>query len=281
MYGFGIIERTLSQLGNVTDKTGRHWQYFSRSDHHSKTGCWAILFDLLRTSSVLRDHVAQGLVGFGINHRMTDFRQDKSKDLDLVLCRPLGGASASTMTFAQLARKYNIALTPEELEILHGLPAVRRVPVGSVLVALEAKATMTAHVRALPRLYDELNSSHSIVHGHDQTSIAAGLAMVNIATRFISPDLNKVRAQPLVYSDHRQPQDAESVIATIERLRRRANTGEEGFDALAIVVVDCANDGTAASVLRDLPAPAPGSNFHYDSLIHRVCHIYHSRFPQA
>jgi uncharacterized RmlC-like cupin family protein len=37
--------------------------------------------------------------------------------------------------------------------------------VGAVLIALEAKACMTAHVKALPRLYDELNSSHQCVHG--------------------------------------------------------------------------------------------------------------------
>ena len=58
-------------------------------------------------------------------------------------------------------------------------------------MALEAKACMTAHQRALPRLYDELNSSHLTVHGATDQAIAAGFAMVNIAGQYLSPDLNK------------------------------------------------------------------------------------------
>ena len=50
--------------------------------------------------------------------------------------------------------------------MLDGLPDMPVAsPVGAVLVALEAKACMTAHVKSLPRLYDELNSSHLCVHG--------------------------------------------------------------------------------------------------------------------
>jgi len=56
---------------------------------------------------------------------------------------------------------------------------------------MEAKACMTAHQRALPRLYDELNSSHLTVHGAADHAIAAGFVMVNAATKFLSTDLNK------------------------------------------------------------------------------------------
>jgi hypothetical protein len=62
---------------------------------------------------------------------------------------------------------------------------------------------MTAHQRALPRLYDELNSSHTTVHGASDHAIAAGFAMINIAPRYLSPDLNKKnRASNPVWSVH-------------------------------------------------------------------------------
>ena len=74
-------------------------------------------------------------------------------------------------------------------QYLVGVFCVRGGPVGSVLLALEAKACMTAHIKALPRLYDELNSSQLTVHGAADQAIAAGLAIVNIATAFAKVNL--------------------------------------------------------------------------------------------
>ena len=162
MDGPQIIARTLSQMGNVTDRRGNQWQYFSRSDHHSKTACWAFLFDLLEHCRLLSEHAAQGLIGFGINHQMRDFKLNNKKDLDLVVCRPRHGADprAKNRTFAMLADEYNISLTVQQRQRLSNLPSLAQVPVGNVLIALEAKAAMTSHVKACPRLFDELNSSH-------------------------------------------------------------------------------------------------------------------------
>jgi hypothetical protein len=90
-----------------------------------------------------------------------------------------------------MVEQYEIDLEPAERTELEALPVLRRAPVGSVLTALEAKACMTAHQRALPRLYDELNSSHLTVHGATDHAIAAGFAMVNLASRYLSPDRNR------------------------------------------------------------------------------------------
>ena len=84
MYGPDILVRTLSQTSRA-DRYGNAWQYHSRSDHHSKVACWAILFDLLVKCPLLRRHVDDGLVGFGINHEMRDFVHDRKKNLDVVL----------------------------------------------------------------------------------------------------------------------------------------------------------------------------------------------------
>jgi len=279
MYGPKILVRTLSKVTRK-DKHGVGWQYHSRSDHHSKVACWGIVFDMLRTNPLLRRHVENGTVHFGINHEMRDFVHDRKKNLDLVLCTPSNiGNAKSNLTLESMVTDYGIDLSPEEQSELGRLPVLRRMPVGSVLMALEAKACMTAHQRALPRLYDELNSSHLTVHGATDQAIAAGFAMVNIAERYLSPDLNKGnRASNPVWSTHDQPRAAKLVVDRIRQLPRRSRAGTTGYDALAIVVIDCANDGSDVRLITTPPAPPPGDIFHYESMIHRLGYDYSTRF---
>ena len=82
MFGPEILVRTLSKATRL-DQFGNRWQYHPPSDHHSKVACWGIVFDLLRGSPLLKQHVARGLVHFGINHEMRDFVHDRKKNLDL------------------------------------------------------------------------------------------------------------------------------------------------------------------------------------------------------
>jgi hypothetical protein len=93
------------------------------------------------------------------------------------------------------------------------------------------------------------------VHGSSDIAIAAGFVMVNLATQFISNYLNK-----------HDP--------------RRSRTGEEGFDALAITVVECVNDGSPVKLVSHPPAPQPGDTFHYEQMVRRVAQLYESRFPR-
>ncbi|WP_374659915.1 hypothetical protein [Phenylobacterium sp.] len=279
MHGPEILVRTLSRLSR-TDKFGNAWQYHSRSDHHSKVACWGIVFDLLRTCPLLRRHVAAGAVGFGINHEMRDFVHDRQKDLDLVLCTPGSGRPAGkSATLADLVQTYGIDLTPSEAAELAALPTLDRAPVGSVLMALEAKACMTAHQRALPRFYDELNSSHLTVHGASDQAIAAGFAMINMSETYLSPDLNKKnRAGDPEWSRHTQPKDAQIAVDKVRQLPKRSKTGDTGYDALAIVVVDFVNDGRPVELVTRPPAPQPGDIYNYGSMIDRLGHIYSTRF---
>lgn len=279
MYGPRILARTLS-LHTREDRYGNRWQYHSRSDHHSKVACWGIVFDLLVNSPLLQRHVSEGRVFFGINHEMRDFVHDRKKNLDLVLCTLSGGTNEpDSVSLELMAGQYGIVLTEEEQGKLATLPVLRRAAVGSVLMALEAKACMTAHQRALPRLYDELNSSHLTVHGSSDQAIAAGFAMVNMAEKYLSPDLNKKnRVTDPEWSTHKQPRDATLAVDKIRQLPKRAKTGDTGYDALAIVVIDCQNDGSAVSLVENAPAPKPGEIYHYDSMIDRLAHIYATRF---
>ena len=138
---------------------------------------------------------------------------------------------------------------------------------------------MTAHQRALPRLYDELNSSHLTVHGSSDQAIAAGFAMVNIADRYLSPDLNKKnRSLEPVWSFHNQPRDATLTVEKIHQSPKRAKPGDVGYDAFAIVVVNCINDGSPVELVTTPPAPKPGEIYFYASMIDRLAHTYATRF---
>lgn len=278
--GADILARTIS-VPNVVDQHGNAWNYHSRSDHHSKVACWGIVFDLLRHSRLLRDHVAKGVVGFGINVEIKDFQHGRSKDLDLVICQPASGTAKSKWTLLNLVEHWNIALTKLEQAELEQLPLLSEARVGNVLVALEAKACMTAHQKALPRLYDELNSSHLTVHGAYDLAVAAGFVMVNIAETFLSPDRNKKhRESDPEWSSHVQPKSVDIAIAKVKQLPRRSQTGIAGYDALSIVVVECINDGSRVRLHSKPPAPQPNDDFHYAAMIDRLSHIYSTRFAQ-
>jgi hypothetical protein len=229
---------------------------------------------------LLRRHVESGVVAFGINHEMRDFVHNRKKNLDLVLCTPAGDfTTRKPRDLNALVTEYTIALSEEARLGLDAVPVLRRAPVGSVLLALEAKACMTAHQRALPRLYDELNSSHATVHAASGHAIAAGFAMVNLAADYLSPDLNKAsRALAPEWSHHRQPRDAELAIAKLRQLPRRTRVDDDGYDALAIAVVRARNDGSPVELVETPPAPAAGDIDHYAAMIERVANLYATRF---
>ena len=87
MQGPQIVAQTLSRPGKP-DTYGNTWQYHSRSDRHSKVACWAVMFEALQHSALLRRHVEAGKVVFGVNQQMRDYRTNRTKNLDLVIATP-------------------------------------------------------------------------------------------------------------------------------------------------------------------------------------------------
>src|SRR5438105_603747 len=69
MNGPEILARSLSRPW-IVDRAGGRWQYHSRSDRHAKIAYWCILFDLFRTSALLRDRAAAG--DLAVAFRQTD-----------------------------------------------------------------------------------------------------------------------------------------------------------------------------------------------------------------
>lgn len=255
------------------------WQYHSRSDLHSKVACWGVLFDMLRASALLQKHAKAEKVIFGVNFEMRDYATARKKNLDLVVARGSAAASSRTKTLADLADQWSIELTSHQRAELDGLPEITEGDVtgSAVLVALEAKAAMTAHSKARPRLYDELNSSHLTVHGASAQALAVGLVMVNAATTFVSPELQALPRRDEI-SVHNQPTDANTVIAKIKEIPRRTSPTAVGFDGLGIIVVRAANDGSPVVLVAGPPAPTPGDIFYYDDMLSRVANEYDTRF---
>ena len=277
MFGEPILTRSIGSA-RIPDKHGNVWQYHSRSDRHSKVACWAILFDLLQTCSLLREQVAAGKVAFGINHELRDFKQDRKKNLDLVLCASHGEVPAAK-TFADYAEDWQVMLEPAEAALLASLPILRVAPVSNVLVALEAKACMTEHSKALPRLHDELASSHQTIHGDTSGAIAAGFVMINCAEVFTSPDRNRkrVRGGKFEKNPHKQPAVAEKTLAMVMKIPRRSDEKETGFDAVGVSMVRCANDGSPVVIDTVANAGLPDI-VRYASFVRRISHLYSTKF---
>lgn len=269
---------------NITIPTPRGskrtaWQYHSRSDRHSKVACWGVMVDLLATSAMLRDHARAGKVVFGVNHEMRDFKQNRSKNLDLVIARPAGDqAQSQGQTLMELADSWSLYVSPGDRDLIQQLPIIREGTVGPVLVALEAKAAMTEHSKARPRLFDELNSSHLTVHGASSRALAVGLVIVNASTTFISPGRNPDPSVAANITKHKQPKAVVDVIDKVKELPRRTQPDQAGFDALSIIVVTCANDGSVVTVETAPPAPQPGDIFEYQQSIARLASEYDTTF---
>jgi hypothetical protein len=232
----------------------------------------------MQRCELLREHVCNEHVVLGVNHTLRDFQTQRKKDLDLVVAQPASASPGDrSRTFAEMAGDLGVVLTPAQESTLSRLPRAREGPVGSVLLALEAKACMTAHVRALPRLHDELDSSHQTVHGNSERALAVGFVMVNAGATFTSPDMNKfdLAAHAPNVNYHRQPSDAIRVSEKIREIRRRSGASATGFDAVGAMFVDMANDGSAVSLL-DQPDPV----FPYEQMIQRAAHEYAAAFAK-
>lgn len=279
LFGEAVLARSIAAT-QIEDSNGNRWQYHSRSDRHSKIACWAIILDLLRTSELLRLHFTAGKVGFGINHEMRDFKVNRKKNLDLVLSKAGSSATAeSRLSFADYGTKAGVKLTAAEMSELNALPKLESAAISNVLVALEAKACMTEHIKAQPRLYDELASSFQTVHGDTNSAIAAAFVMINCAESFISPDRNRKKIRPgkSIVNPHKQPSAARAILAKVMQLPRRSNEQERGFDALGVTMVNCRNDGSDVAIDADLNS-AVEPIVAYGELIARIGHLYATKF---
>jgi hypothetical protein len=238
------------------------------------------MFDLLQRSQLLRSHALQGKIAFGVNHTFSDFKTRRKKNLDLVIHVPGSEVKPDQLshTFVNRAQSLGVMLDESQARALSSLPPLAEAPVGTVLMALEAKACMTKHVGSGPRIYDELNSSHLTIHGNADQAIAVGFVMVNGATSFISPSSNRrplgANQPPPTITKCNQPKATDFIVAKIGELPTRTRPGSEGYDAIGITVIDCLNDGSPITLMVQPPALPANDLLSYDSMIRRVVNQY-------
>jgi hypothetical protein len=204
------------------------------------------LRDILEACQPLSDDARADKIVYGINARHT-FPNGKKKTLDLAI---------GTARLVREGDRFAGAIHQGEID--------------RVLLACEAKTCMTEHGKSQPRIFDELGSSHEIVHQGDREAIACGITVVNIATTFVSPLRQK--SKKLHISKHKQPHAAERMVNHLRGLPLRDSVEGFGFDAYG-TVVDCDNQGPA-TLWTDLPAPQPGDRDHYDTFVHRIAQAY-------
>jgi hypothetical protein len=208
--------------------------------------------DLVQRSGLIRKKAQQGRIAFGLNVYNT-WPNCKTKNLDLAIGIPQG----------------SLGLPPH-----HGI--AEATAFSRVLISCEAKNCMTEHKKSQPRIFDELSSSHEIVHQGDQNCIAAGIAVINIAPTFVSP-LRQRTGTDLVITEHNQPAVTASMITHLRGLPIRNEVGQVGFDAFASAVVNC-NNQDGAALHTELPAPQVGDADHFDTFMNRISLAFEQRF---
>ncbi|GAA4633084.1 hypothetical protein GCM10023196_069200 [Actinoallomurus vinaceus] len=139
---------------------------------------------------------------------------------------------------------------------------------------------MTEHVKALPRLFDELASSQQVVHADTEDAIAVGFAIVNASETFISPDRNKRNITiDAAYVSTQAPHGAARTMAKLRELPRRTSSIEDGFDAFGVMIIKMTNDGGPIGLVDGLPAPDLSDDLHYERMLERLVYLYEA--PRA
>jgi hypothetical protein len=268
MHGMLAPERFAAWMSghtHVDRRYGFEYRYHSRSDAHSVALCTEILADILAATPALRVQGEELRITYGINERFTWPSTNKPKALDLAIGPPVGSKPAVAVDLG--------AADGAQAELMGGISKAR---LADVYFSCEAKTVMTEHGKSQPRIFDELSSSHEIVHRGRRDAIATGVTVVNIAKTFVSP-LRQAAGQPLHVTHHNQPHAAAAMVNHLRGLNIRDSVAQVGFDAYATIVIDCDNQGPARLWTED-PAPQPGDLDHYETFLNRVSTFYTERF---
>lgn len=223
--------------------------YHPRSDKHSNALAQAIINDLVRHCSAISAKAALGALVYDLN--VTLMAGTSEWNVDLVLGPP--ALEATSVPGARVA-------------IARAAPSI-------IEIAIELKAVMTEHRKAVKNRKRDLEAHHEHVHNYKQNAIAGGVLIVNAADHFKSP----LRIAPTV---HRNP-DAlvEYCLNELRAVAGRGGSRGYGLDAKCGIVVRMDNLALASTeYVRKPPAPLVGDPLHYDSFIRTICDEYGQRF---
>ncbi len=136
--------------------------YHPRSDKHSNALAEAVVSDLVMHCEAVRSKAALGQLCYDLNFTVQAGTADWN--VDLVLGLPELGA-----------------LAPQA-----GISIARQTP-AVVQIAVEIKAVMTEHRKAVKNRKRDLEAHHEHVHNYNQQAIAGGILVINASPVFRSP----------------------------------------------------------------------------------------------
>lgn len=269
MLGPHILTRTLS-IPTKRGPSEKAWQYHPRSDVHSKIACWTLLLDCLLECDALYADATAGNLGFAINYLMVG---PINKTLDLVLTRVPRSRKSSTKrrTFIEVGKQFGIGLTADEraqLADLGKLSEETKDDVSEVVIAVEAKACMTDHVGALPRLHAEILATGYLAKRAAPECTVISYTLVNTAPSFVSGS-----GEPKMM---RQPESAKAVLNMLSQAvpLSRDERGLLGYDAVGALAIECRNDGTPVTLSSGESTPPMTSPINYEHMVRRICAAY-------
>lgn len=222
--------------------------YHPRSAKHSNALAEAVVRDLVTHCPAIRKKARAGQLVYSLNFSLRTGTAEWN--VDLVLGQPAMGFSER----------------PKEGEIARVVPS-------TVQIAVEFKAVMTEHHKAVKNRKRDFEAHHDHVHRYDDKAIAGGLLVVNSSPTFKSP----LRAEATI---HRDPEKL--VRHCLEQMRAvavRSHPPGIGLDAKGVIVVSLdPADSERATFLTRPPAPPVGDPMHYDAFIQTLCNRYTERF---
>lgn len=222
--------------------------YHPRSDKHSNALAEGIVADLLEHCEPIARAAREGRLVYDLNF---DLRAGSADwNVDLVLGAPQLGEPPST---------------PES--------GIARQPPASVEIAIELKAVMTEHRKAVRNRKRDLEAHHEHVHNYGRQVIAGGVLVINAAEKFRSP----LRSDA---TTHKRPTAlVEHCVDQLRSVATRGGATGYGLEAKCAVVVSHDNiDSAHTRFVSDRPAPTIGDPLHYDSFIRTICQLHRERF---
>ena len=226
----------------------RNAGYHPRSNKHSNALGRVIVEDLLANCPLIATRGRTGQIVYKLNF---DILAGTSEwNIDLVLGKPPSPAvPPATSPF-----------------IVEAAPA-------TIEIAIELKAVMTEHRKAVKNRRRDLEAHYEHVHAHNWRAIAGGVLIINRSDRFQSPLRSAI-------TEHRKPDDLLlHCVNELRSIRARTQINDVGVDARTALVVSMDNVNLRGTKLDDSPpAPQVGDPLHYASFIQRICDLYADRF---
>jgi hypothetical protein len=181
--------------------------YHPRSDKHSNALAEVIALDIVMRCRELKEKAIASELAYDLNFTLMAGTADWN--IDLVLGQPAYGAEAP---------KPPVLIT-------------RQKP-SSVEIAIEIKAVMTEHQKAVKNRKRDLEAHHEHTHNYNPTAIAGGVLVINMAETFQSP-LRQILTK------HRNPRRlVEKCVAELRAIRTRQNIRDYGLEAKCAIVVE-------------------------------------------